>query len=207
MPLSVDSVSFRTRWMRTRFPFRYGIASMTELPHVFVLLRGSVDGTACAGLASEGLPPKWFTKDPDTRFEEDLPAMIRVIWHTADLVAGCARGSVFVLWQRLHAEQADWAGRQGIAPLLAHLGTSLVERAAIDAFCRGSLTTFAGAVHENLLGAELGAIHPELAGSRPADWLPAPLPSVVARHTVGLVAPTAPRSRGCTSLAITPHPR
>ena len=74
MSLNVDTISFRTRWMRTRFPFRYGIASMTELPHVFVLLRGSVDGTACAGLAAEGLPPKWFTKDPETRFGEDLPA-------------------------------------------------------------------------------------------------------------------------------------
>ena len=86
MSLNVDSISFRTRWMRTRFPFRYGIASMTEVPHVFVLLRGSVDGTACAGLASEGLPPKWFTKDPGTRFEEDLPAMVRV--HPARLPLG-----------------------------------------------------------------------------------------------------------------------
>ena len=189
MSLNIDSVSFRTRWMRTRFPFRYGIASMTELPHVFVVVRGSVDGTACAGLASEGLPPKWFTKDPDTRFEQDLPAMVRVIRHAAGLVAGSVHDSVFAFWQRLHSEQADWAGRQGLAPLLAHLGTSLVERAAIDAFCRGSSTTFARAVHGNLLGVELGAVHPELAGSRPADWLPAPLPSVIARHTVGLGDP------------------
>ena len=189
MSLNVDTISFRTRWMRTRFPFRYGIASMTELPHVFVLLRGSVDGTACAGLASEGLPPKWFTKDPGTRFEEDLPAMVRVIRHAAGLVTGSAHDSVFALWERLHSGQADWAGRQGIPPLLAHLGTSLVERAAIDAFCRGSGTTFARAVHDNLLGVDLGALHPELAGSRPADWLPPPLPSVVARHTVGLGDP------------------
>ena len=189
MSLNVDSVSFRTKWMRTRFPFRYGIASMTELPHVFVVVRGSVDGTACAGLASEGLPPKWFTKDPDTRFEEDLPAMVQVIRHAADLVAGSTHESVFALWHRLHADQAEWAGRQETPPLLAHLGTSLMERAAIDAFCRGSSTTFARAVHENLLGVELGAIHLELAGSRPADWLPAPLPSIVARHTVGLGDP------------------
>ena len=189
MSLNIDSVSFRTRWMRTRFPFRYGIASMTELPHVFVVVCGSVDGTACAGLASEGLPPKWFTKDPDTRFEQDLPAMVRVIRHAADLVTGSAHDSVFAFWQRLHSEQADWAGQQGLAPLLAHLGTSLVERAAIDAFCRGSSTTFARAVHENLLGVEVGAVHPELAGSRPADWLPAPRPSVFARHTVGLGDP------------------
>ena len=186
MPLSVDSISFRTRWMRTRFPFRYGIASMTELPHVFVLLRGSVHGVACAGLASEGLPPKWFTKDPHTRFEEDLPAMVRVIRHAAELVTGRAHDTVFALWHRLHAEQAAWAGRHDIPPLLAHLGTSLVERAALDAFCRGSGTTFARSVHENRLGVELGAIHPELEGSRPADWLPEPRAAVVARHTVGL---------------------
>ena len=189
MSLNVDTISFRTRWMRTRFPFRYGIASMTALPHVFVLLRGSVDGTACAGLASEGLPPKWFTKDPDTSFEADLPAMVRVIRHAAELVTGCTHDSVFALWQRLHSKQEAWAGRQEIPPLLAHLGTSLLERAAIDAFCRGSGTTFARAVHDNLLGVELGAIHPELVGSRPADCLPAPLPSVVARHTVGLGDP------------------
>ncbi len=175
--------------MRTRFPFRYGIASMTEVPHVFVLLRGSVDGTACAGLASEGLPPKWFTKDPDTSFEADLPAMVRVIRHAAELVTGCTHDSVFALWQRLHSKQEAWAGRQEIPPLLAHLGTGLVERAAIDAFCRGSGTTFVRAVHDNLLSVDLGALHPELAGSRPADWLPPPLPSIVARHTVGLGDP------------------
>ena len=189
MSFRIDSISFRTRWMRTRFPFRYGIASMTELPHVFVILRGSVHGVACAGLASEGLPPKWFTKDPDTRFEEDLPAMVRVIRHAAELATGHAHDSVFALWRRLHAEQADWAGRQEIPPLLAHLGTSLVERAALDAFCHGSGTTFVRAVHDNLLGVELGEIHPELQGSRPADWLPEPRAAVVARHTVGLGDP------------------
>ena len=189
MSFRIDSISFRTRWMRTRFPFRYGIASMTELPHVFVLLHGSVGGEACAGLASEGLPPKWFTKDPHTRFEEDLPVMVRVIRHAAELATGHAHDSVFALWRRLHAEQADWAGRQQIPPLLAHLGTSLVERAALDAFCRGSGTTFAQAVHDNLLGVELCEIHPELQGSLPADWLPEPHAAVAARHTVGLGDP------------------
>ena len=54
---SVGSVSFRTRWMRTRFPFQYGIASMTELPHVFGVMEGDFKGVAWRGLASEGLPP------------------------------------------------------------------------------------------------------------------------------------------------------
>ena len=189
MSFRIDSISFRTRWMHTRFPFRYGIASMTELPHLFVVLHASLDGVACAGLASEGLPPKWFTKDPHTRFEEDLPVMVRVIRHAAELATGPAHDSVFALWRRLHAEQADWAARRQIPPLLAHLGTSLVERAALDAFCRGTETTFARAVRDNLLGVELGEIHPELQGSRPADWLSEPRSAVVARHTVGLGDP------------------
>ena len=46
---SVGSVSFRTRWMRTRFPFQYGIASMTELPHVFGVMEGDFKG----GLVTE----------------------------------------------------------------------------------------------------------------------------------------------------------
>jgi Ca-activated chloride channel family protein len=31
---------------------------------------------AVSGLASEGLPPKWFTKNPDTLFEVDLAELI-----------------------------------------------------------------------------------------------------------------------------------
>ena len=51
---------------------------MTELPHVFGVMEGDYEGAEWRGLASEGLPPKWFTKDPETRFEEDLPAMVAV---------------------------------------------------------------------------------------------------------------------------------
>ena len=47
---------------RTRFPFRYGIASMTDVPQVFLRAQISVEGKRQAGLAAEGLPPKWFTK-------------------------------------------------------------------------------------------------------------------------------------------------
>ena len=79
MSFSVDSLSFRTRWMQTRFPFKYGIAAMTELPHVFVQSDCRIGEEPCVGLASEGLPPKWFTKNPESRFEEDLPEMLDVI--------------------------------------------------------------------------------------------------------------------------------
>src|SRR5918994_259734 len=61
---------------RTRFPFRYGIASMTEVPQLYAVTRVSDGRDVRQGLAGEGLPPKWFTKDPATTFERDLPEMI-----------------------------------------------------------------------------------------------------------------------------------
>lgn len=177
--------------MRTRMPFRYGIASMTALPHLFVRVEAAVGGRTQVGLASEGLAPKWFTKDPSTTFRADLADMLRVIRHACG-VAAAAGGAptVFDLWQRVHAAQTRWAAGEGYPPLLAGLGTSLVERALIDACCRAAGTTFGHALRDGSLGLRLGDVHAELAGAAPADLLPAqPLRSVVARHTVGLADP------------------
>jgi hypothetical protein len=64
MTFTITRFQFHVLPMRTRFPFKYGIASMTALPHVFVNVDMVVDGREVRGLSSEGLPPKWFTKDP-----------------------------------------------------------------------------------------------------------------------------------------------
>ena len=50
--------------VRTRLPFKYGIATMTRAPHAFVRARLEVDGKPASGVAADHLPPKWFTKDP-----------------------------------------------------------------------------------------------------------------------------------------------
>jgi hypothetical protein len=74
--------------------------------------------------------------------------------------------------------------------LLAHFGTSLVERALLEAVCRAAGQTFAEALHSNLLGVELEDLHASLQGGSPADFLAAsPLPKITARHTVGLGDP------------------
>jgi len=189
LPFRIGSLSFRTRWMKTRFPFKYGIASMTELPHVFGVAEGSLGGAPWCGLASEGLPPKWFTKNPDTCFEEDLPAMVESIRHACDLVENSAHESVFAAWRSLHEEQDRWAREKGYPPLLAHLGTALVERMLIDGYCRGAGLSFPEAVGTNSFGIDLGCLHPELAGTEPGEWLAGPGESIVVRHTVGLGDP------------------
>ena len=162
---------------------------MTELPHVFGVMEGDYEGAEWRGLASEGLPPKWFTKDPETRFEEDLPAMVESIRHAADIVVNSKHDSVFSAWFSLYQQQDCWARTEEYPPLLAHLGTAFVERALIDGFCRGAGLSFVDAVRSNALGIELGRIHSELAGTDPSDWLPSAGQSIIARHTIGLGDP------------------
>src|SRR5690242_115467 len=97
---TIREFQFSARSTRLRFPFRYGIASMTEVPQQFVRLRIEVDGASVEGLACEGLPPKWFTKDPTTSFESDLVEMNAVIRCAADLALALPKQpmSFFEFW-------------------------------------------------------------------------------------------------------------
>src|SRR5438105_1025078 len=58
--------------LRTRMPFRYGIATATQVRHLFVSGEFEMDGKRQVGVAADHLPPKWFTKDPGTTYEDDV---------------------------------------------------------------------------------------------------------------------------------------
>src|SRR5829696_447250 len=161
--IGVKDVQFNVLNMRTRMPFRYGIASMTALPHLFVRLEAEVKGKRVTGLASEGLPPKWFTKHPETSFRADLDDMLAVIRHAAGVALEAPSAeSIFAWWQALYGAQTAWGAVEGHPPLLSGLGASLLERAALDAFCRATAMPFPEAVRTNVLGVHLSALHPEL---------------------------------------------
>jgi len=174
--------------IQTRMPFRYGIAEMTAVPHLFLQVECEVDGQKSYGVAADNLIPKWFTKDPETRYEDDLKDMLRVIRQAGEFSdqAGSA-ASVFDLWNRLYREQRTWAVERWYPPLLWNFGVSLVERAMIDAYCRAKGVTFPEAIAGNALGIRLQDIHPELDGYSPAELLPKHLlKEINVRHTIGL---------------------
>jgi L-alanine-DL-glutamate epimerase-like enolase superfamily enzyme len=176
--------------VRLRMPFRYGIATLTDGPVVFVRLRVWVDGREAVGIASDLLPPKWFTKVPGRVVEEEVAEMLVVIRHACELAVGREAASAFAWWRGVYAAQVDWAGAQGLPPLLANFGVSLVERALIEAVARATGQPLARLVRGDLLGIRLGAVHPELEGKSAAELLPPlPLDSVLVRHTVGLSDP------------------
>jgi hypothetical protein len=196
MRFTVSPFEFFVLHTRTRFPFRYGIASLTDVPHLIIRTRVTIGQTSQVGLAGEGLPPKWFTKDPHTTFDQDLPQMYEVIGHATSLAADIARRPVpfFDLWHELDREQHAWADTRKLAPLLAHLGVSLVERAVLDGLCRLAGEPLHRMIATNRLALSPREIHPDLGGAEPRDLLPAaPRRDCFVRHTIGLTDALRPQ--------------
>lgn len=189
---TLQDLRFHVLPMQTRFQFQYGIASMTALPHLFVTAEMVVNGRQVEGLASEGLPPKWFTKNPQTLFEQDLAEMLAVIQNAARIAENAAQQPVgyFGWWRDLYDEQSRWAGLRSQPPLLANLGVSLMERAVLDGLCKATTTPIHGLLKSDALGIELGAVRGELVGITTAQALAEePLAQIALRHTIGLGDP------------------
>lgn len=189
MRFKIEAFEFHVLPMRTRFPFKYGIASMSALPHLFVTVRLVVNGQPASGLASEGLPPKWFTKNPDTPFELDLAEMLAAIQNASRIgrLAAEKEVSFFPWWRSLYDEQKSWAQVKEAPALLANLGVSLIERAVLDGLCKALGQPLHALLHSEALEIDLGQVRPELQGLRVADVIPEqPLTRIYARHTVGL---------------------
>lgn len=191
MSIKVLSTDLHIVNTRLRIPFRFGIVTLTELPHLFVRASVQIDGKVQQGLAADFLPNKWLTKNPSTTFEQDIVRMLEIIKMACQIAQSAgARENVFDLWEHLSLAHSAWAGGWGDPPLLAAFGPSLVERAIIDAFCKQRGITFSTALRENQFGIRLGRIHAELSGAEPRDLLPsAPLRQIIVRHTVGLTDP------------------
>ena len=191
MSIAIKKIDLNVLNMKARMPFRYGIASLVAVPHLFVRVTAEIDGRPGVGLAADGLPPKWFTKNPEASFEEDLEEMLAVIRQACHLalVAGPAR-TVYELWREIYEGQKEWAASGNYPPLLWGFGVSLVERALIDAFCRVTGSTFEYALRKNAFGIRLGDIHRGMEGVEPRALLPERASrSIIARHTVGLTDP------------------
>jgi hypothetical protein len=174
---------------RTRFPFRYGIASMTDVPHLFVRTRVSSARGSAAGLTAEGLPPKWFTKNPATTFEQDLPELLESIGHATDIAEAAAATpiSFFDFWLNLERLQSEWASSRGVPTLVAGLGVALVERAVLDGLCRLAGEPIHRMLAAGRLGLRVGDVYDELEGADLPDLLPPrPIERCLVRHTIGL---------------------
>lgn len=191
MALKVKDVRLTILNMRTRMPFRYGIATLTALPHLFVTLVLEENGKSQKGIASDGLPPKWFTKDPEADFRDEVEDMMNVVESAGEIARHCEPAStIFDLWNEIYTSQEQRYKDSNHPPLLWGFGVTLIERALIDAYCRMHNRPFANVLRDNELGIRLNVLHDELGNSQPSDYLPPkPLNTIQVRHTVGLSDP------------------
>lgn len=190
MTIKIQDSDLHLTNLRTRMPFNYGIATMTHMPMIFVRVRLEVGGKLHTGVASDLLPPKWFTKDPSKSVADEIREMFDVIDEARVSAIGLRGEDVFHIWRQLYHLREMTAEARDIPPLLVHFGTSLIERAMIEAFCRAAEKPFGQLTLSGELGIRLGDIHSQLAGLQPADLLPqASLDQFLARHTVGLADP------------------
>jgi hypothetical protein len=191
--LALKSASLHLRDLRTRLPFRYGVATLTRFPllHLAVEVE-SADGRRGRGFAAENLPSKWFDKDPSKSVRdnvEDQLAAIRCA-HGAYLEAAKAPRPVFDIWLDAYAECRRRAPTLGLNALTAAFGASLFERALADAAGRLAGQDVVGMLRHDVLGLRPEAVHPELHREDLLAWAQSPPPDRLwLRHTVGLLDP------------------
>src|ERR1051325_9469235 len=83
-----------------RMPFRYGIATLTELPHAILRLTFEIDRREQHGFAADNLPPKWFTKDPARAPADEIEEQFEII-RTAVRHAQTIRAPTpFAFWRK-----------------------------------------------------------------------------------------------------------
>lgn len=167
--------------VHTRMPFRYGIACLTSAPSLHVRLTIEDEGGRIAhGIAADGLPPRWFDKNPERTFRQNVEDQISAMQTARDvfLEGGKDARSAAAHWEaafpRIHATCAD-AGLNG---LTASFGSSFLERAMLDALSRLHELSFFDMLKKDLTGLETSRYLPER-----------PLERLGCRHTIGLADP------------------
>ena len=173
--------------MQTRIPFKYGITTLTALPHLFVEIELSVNNQIFKGISSEGLAPKWFTKNPKTTAQYDIEEMLEVVLSASKFAKNIAPSeTVFVLWQELYKQQEVQLSSTK-EPLLYAFGVSLIERALISAFCESQKRSFSSLIKDGSLGFKAELIYPQLPTKTNREWFDKESSQeVYVRHTVGL---------------------
>ena len=175
---------------KTRFPFRYGMVSLSQAPQLTARVRVEVDGESFVGHAGDILAPKWFEKDPTKSLEDDFRALARSAQLAAQAWAAQQPSTVFEQWWSVYRERVLAVPGESPDRLVRGFGVALIERAVMDATCKAAGMSFHKALQEDLFGIRPGKVHPQLDSWSLVDSLPEePMSTMQVRHTVGLLVP------------------
>ena len=185
----VREIELYERPVVLRLPFRFGVVTLTECPQAFVRARIELDdGRSAWGAAAEMMAPKWFDKNLALSNEDNFDQLRDVLAMARDAyLSDPSPATAFGHFARHYDSHLQAAAARGHNPLLANYGPALVDRALLDALCRGLDLPFYTAMQRNLAG--VGQARREFAGLD-VDGFLAGLQlaaAIEARHTVGMV--------------------
>ena len=192
MKLAIQEISFFERDVRLRMPFRFGVVTLTAAPQAFVRARVRLaNGVEAQGAAAELLVPKWFDKDPKRSNEENFEQLRSSMRIARDAYLAGGENSAFGHSIENYGPQIALCATQGLNPLVACFGPALIDRAVLDALCRGLGISFYEAITKNVAAIAAPAWQDDIAAFDMDEFLASLTPAgeIAARHTVGLLDP------------------
>ena len=190
--LTIRGARFGIRHIPMRMPFRFGVITLTSSAQIHLFLEvETADGRRATGLAADMLAPRWYDKDPDKSYADNLNDLVAGARAAVDAaMSQSGPRSAYRIWRQTYEACQEAGPASGRNALLASNGPSLVERALFDGLGVALEVPYHTLLRDNLVGIEFGDIHAELAGVAPGDVIPArPLDEIHIRHTVGLTDP------------------
>lgn len=190
--ITLESVDFFLRNVHARLPFRYGKATLTRMPllHLCLKVRGE-NGETVEGYSADCLPPKWFDKTPTRSYRQNIEDLVATAQTASRIYIEESTGpsSVFELWWRGYQRCGVEGTAAGLNGLTTSFGSSLLERAAMDAACRLAQLPLRDWIASGGLGLSPETVHPELAGRTFTPSLTTSPGSLFLRQTVGMADP------------------
>ncbi|HEU5066802.1 MAG TPA: hypothetical protein VFT61_01270, partial [Sphingomicrobium sp.] len=152
--LIIREIHIHERPVRLRMPFRFGVVTLTEAPQCFVRVRiERADGRSEWGAAAELLAPKWFDKSLALSNEDNFDQLRLSLALAADAYTRDARERTAFGHFAAHYEEQIAAGKKrDLNRLVSNYGPAQIDRAILDALCRGIGCSFYDAIRHNLPG-------------------------------------------------------
>lgn len=186
----VIGIELFERPVRLRLPFRFGSVTLTEAIEAFVRTRVRfADGSESVGATAELMVPKWFDKNPQLSNAENVDQLRLSLALARDAYTSDATSRGAFSHAAAHYATCMAEGeRHGLPTLAAAFGPAEIDRAIVDALCRGLQISFEHAVQNNVVGFEPLLFTKDLAGLDAQALLStlAPQSTIALRHTVGL---------------------
>ena len=135
--LRVRSIEWFERQVPFRIPFRFGAATVTGAPQLFLHAEIEADNGRCLGATAELMVPKWFNKDPALTPDETVAQLRRALTLARELYLRRATYDTAFGHHAAHHDAALAAcAQEGIPALAAAFGPAQIDKAILDALLR-----------------------------------------------------------------------